>query len=48
MAENWLIEGDLDKKETEGNQVNIYEIDPSPMSKQMQNGKRQVTKVLDT
>lgn len=30
--EKWLIDGDLDSKETEGNQVYSYEIDPSPMS----------------
>ena len=36
--EKWLIDGDLDNKETEGNQVYTYEIDPSPMSEQKQNG----------
>lgn len=46
--EKWSIEGNLDNKETEGNQVYTYEIDPSPMLEQMQNGERQVTKVLDT
>jgi len=38
----------LDSKETEGNQVYTYEIDPSPMSEQKQNGQRQVKKVLFT
>lgn len=31
----WLIEGDLDSKEKEGNRDNMYEIDPSPMSEMM-------------
>ena len=35
--EKWLIDGDLDSKEIEGNQVYNYDIDPSPMSEQKKN-----------
>ena len=46
--EKWLIDGDLDSKETKGNQAYTYEIDPSPISEQKQNGQRQIKEVLDT
>jgi len=46
--EKWLIDGDLDSKETKGNQAYTYEIDPSPISEQKQNGQRQIKEVFDT
>ena len=46
--EKQVIDGDSNHKETEGNHVYTYEIGPSPMPEQMQNGERQVTEVLDT
>ena len=41
--EKWLIEGDPDKRKTEGNQVNT-----SPLIEQMQNEERHVTHILNT
>ena len=41
--EKWLIEGDLDKRKTKGNQVNT-----SPLTEQMQNEERHVTHILFT
>lgn len=46
--QKWLIDGDLDSKETKENQVYTYEIDPSPMLEHKQNGQRHVKEVLDT
>ena len=41
--EKWLIEGDPDKRKTEGNQVNT-----SPFTKQIHNEERHVTHILFT
>lgn len=41
--EKWLIEDDLDKRKTEGNQVNT-----SPLTEQMHNEERHVTHIFFT